>query len=89
MAFLLAILAGCATSGSSEREAVGANLGVIGDDRGGKINGGASAGNTTAAMAQVTSHCAKFGKKGSITRMDFDTGLLVFECLEQRGKSGL
>ena len=88
MTFLLAILAGCATSGSGERETAGANLSVIGDERGGKIQGGASAGNTTAATGLVTSHCAKFGKRGSITRMDFDTGLLAFECLEQKKKSG-
>ena len=34
----------------------------------------------------VTAHCAKFGKTGYITKMDYDSGTLAFECRLQRGK---
>jgi hypothetical protein len=36
----------------------------------------------------VTGHCAKYGKKGFITRMDFETGTMTFECRLQKPKAG-
>jgi hypothetical protein len=83
---MLATLAGCAATGGSELD--GVSLNVTGDDKGGKIPGGVGGANTRVAMGLVTAHCAKFGKKGVITQMDFDTGLMAFQCLQQKNKSG-
>jgi hypothetical protein len=84
----LPFVAGCAGSGGGsgggdEPSAVG----MTGDENGGKIPrgvGGASA--QSSAYEMVTAHCAKFGKKGFITRMDFETGTMTFECRLQKAK---
>jgi hypothetical protein len=76
----LAPLAGCAGSGgdlggSSSRPQ------VTGDENGGKIpNALGTRSDQTAAYQIVTSHCEKFGKKGVIIKMDYDTGLITFDC---------
>jgi len=66
----------------------GANIGlggsspnVVGDEKGGKItNTLDTPEKQTAAYSAVTTYCAKFGKKGYITKMDYDTGLVAFDC---------
>jgi hypothetical protein len=77
--FGLGALAGCAGAGG--------NLGgsdsskVVGDENGGKIpNTLSTRADQTAAYQMVTSHCEKFGKKGVIIKMDYDTGLVTFDC---------
>ena len=83
----LPLVAGCAGSGGgSGGDAPGA-MGMTGDENGGKIPRGV--GGPTAqssAYEMVTAHCAKFGKKGFITRMDFETGTMTFECRLQKAK---
>jgi hypothetical protein len=87
----LPCLAGCAGSagGSGSSEAVADPAGMTGDERGGKIPGGVG-GPTAQASAYelVNAHCAKYGKKGFITRMDFETGTMTFECRQQKAKPG-
>jgi len=76
--FALAALAGCV--------GVGNNLGsdsskVVGGENGGKIpNTLSTRADQTAAYQMVTSHCERFGKKGVIIKMDYDTGLVTFDC---------
>lgn len=83
VALSLPFVAGCASSGIG----VGSSsVSVAGDEKGGKISGGAEGANMTAAMALVTGYCEKFGKKGFITRMDYDGGTITFECRQQRAK---
>lgn len=76
-------LGGCAggTAGM-----LGADSGVIGDERGGKIPGGVGEGGKTAAsMRAVTAHCAQYGKKAFVTQMEAPAqgGLLAFVCLDR------
>jgi hypothetical protein len=82
----LPFVAGCA--GSSAGGGDGATgVGMTGDENGGTIPrgvGGATA--QSSAYALVTAHCAKYGKKGFITRMDFETGTMIFECRLQKAK---
>jgi hypothetical protein len=73
-----ALLSGCAGTdvglggGSSE---------VIGDQNGGRISNALdTADKQTAAYRSVTTYCEKFGKKGYITKMNYDTGLVTFDC---------
>jgi hypothetical protein len=84
VALALPLLAGCASSAIGDGSGA---LNVTGDEKGGKISGGAEGANMAAAMALVTGHCEKFGRKGFITRMDYDGGTLTFECRQQRAKS--
>ena len=59
-----------------------------GDENGGKIpNALGSRAEQTAAYQMVTTHCEKFGKKGIIIKMDYDTGLVTFECRLVKGRS--
>jgi hypothetical protein len=74
----LALLSGCANTsvgfggGSSQ---------VEGDANGGKIAHTLDTSDKqTAAYQAVTTHCEKFGKRGYITKMDYDTGLVTFDC---------
>jgi hypothetical protein len=83
VALSLPFVAGCASSGIGNGSS---GVSVTGDEKGGKISGGAEGANMTAAMALVTGHCEKFGRKGFITRMDYDGGTLTFECRQQRAK---
>jgi hypothetical protein len=83
VALSLPFIAGCASSGFGGGSA---DLNVAADEKGGKISGGAEGANMAAAMALVTGHCEKFGKKGFITKMDYDGGTLTFECRQQRAK---
>jgi hypothetical protein len=88
----LPLVAGCAGSGGGGGGAGGdgpSGVGMTGDENGGKIPrgvGGATA--QSSAYAMVTAHCSKFGKKGFITRMDFETGTMTFECRLQKAKPG-
>jgi hypothetical protein len=69
-----------ATSGDTVRE-------VAGNENGGKIpNALGSKAEQAAAYGMVTAHCEKFGKKGFITKMDYDTGTIIFECRLMKGK---
>lgn len=85
VAVAAACLAGCAGPGGGAG-AVSSGLSVTGNEKGGKIPGGVGGGNTTAAMSLVTAHCAQYGKKAFITRMELPTdgGLMAFECHEQK-----
>jgi hypothetical protein len=73
-----ALLSGCADAG------VGLAVGspeVVGDQNGGKIaNTLDTPDKQTAAYKTVTTYCEKFGKKGYITNMNYDTGLVTFDC---------
>ena len=61
----------------------GGGLNVVGDENGGKIAEGIGPAQGQ-AMQLVTSHCAKYEKKGFVTRMDYDSGTIAFECRKQR-----
>ena len=83
---VLSLVTGCASSGGSLEGQTG--LSVIGDERGGTIpNSVGAAGTQSSAFQMVTAHCAKFGKKGFITKMDFESGLMTFQCIVQKPKS--
>jgi hypothetical protein len=82
----LPFVAACA--GSEGRDGAMSGLGMTGDENGGTIPrsvGGAA--SQASAYETVTAHCAKFGKKGFITKMDFETGTMAFECRQQKGKA--
>jgi hypothetical protein len=73
-----ALLSGCAGSGIGLG---GSSPEVVGDENGGKIpNTLDTPDKQTAAYKSVTTYCEKFGKKGYITKMDYDTGLVTFDC---------
>ena len=83
----LPCVAGCASSGGSGDGP--ASLSLTGDERGGKIPHSVGEGSSqSSAYEMITAHCAKFGKKGFITRMDFDGGTMSFECRLQKAKPG-
>jgi hypothetical protein len=89
-AFVVALavpaLSGCAGSGGDLGGGSGSQ--VMGDENGGKIpNALGSRTEQTAAYQTVNTHCEKFGKKGIITKMDYDTGLVTFECRLLKGRS--
>src|SRR5262245_62176927 len=91
VAFVVALavpaLAGCAGSGG-ELGGGGGSSQVVGDENGGKIpNALGSRTEQNAAYQMVTTHCEKFGKKGIITKMDYDTGQVTFECRLLKGRS--
>jgi hypothetical protein len=82
---VLPLVTGCASSGGSSEGQTG--LSVIGDEKGGSIPGSVGvAGTQSSAYQMVTAHCAKFGKKGFITKMDFESGLMTFQCIVQKPK---
>jgi hypothetical protein len=84
-ALTVGLLSGCAGSGG---DLGGSGAQVAGDENGGKIpNALGSRAEQTAAYQLVTTHCEKFGKKGIIIRMDYDTGLVTFECRLVKGRS--
>lgn len=86
VAFAVPVLAGCAGSAGDLGGSGGSQ--VTGDENGGKIpNALGSRAEQTAAYQQVTTHCEKFGKKGIITKMDYDTGQVTFECRLLKGRS--
>jgi hypothetical protein len=81
----LPFVAGCAGGGGGGDGDGASGVGMTGDENGGTIPrgvGGATA--QSSAYALVTAHCAKYGKKGFITRMDFETGTMIFECRLQK-----
>jgi hypothetical protein len=81
-------VAGCASSGDGDGSGSFGGGGLTGDENGGKIpQGVGGATQQSSAYALVTAHCAKFGKKGFITKMDFDTGTMTFECRSQKPKA--
>jgi hypothetical protein len=82
----LPLVTGCASSGGSFEGPAGVS--VVGDERGGTIPGSVGTASQSSAFQMVTAHCAKFGKKGFITKMDFESGLMTFQCILQRPKSG-
>jgi hypothetical protein len=85
-ALTAALLAGCAGSGGDLASVGGSQ--VAGDENGGKIpNALGSRTEQSSAYQQVTTHCEKFGKKGIITKMDYDTGTVIFECRLLKGRS--
>ena len=75
-------LAGCATSGGRGGTE---GLAIAGDENGGKIPSSIGGGKPRQASAfqMVTAYCAQFEKKGFITQMDFETGVMTFECRRQ------
>jgi hypothetical protein len=77
-------LAGCANSSGTLQ---GTELTVIGDERGGTIPNSVGSAAQSTAYQVVTAHCGKFGKKGFITKMDFESGLLTFQCVLQKPRS--
>jgi hypothetical protein len=88
LALGLPLMAGCAGSGGgSVGEGGDGGVGLTGDENGGKIPRGVGGANAqSSAYAMVNAHCAKFGKRGFITRMDFETGTMTFECRQQKAK---
>lgn len=80
-------ITGCASSGGGGDGPSG--LSVTGDESGGTIPRSVGGANTqNSAFEMVTAHCAKYDKKGFITRMDFESGTMTFECRRQRPKAG-
>ena len=85
--FALVSLAGCAGAGGGFGG--GDSSKVVGDENGGKIaNTLGTSQDQTSAYQTVTSYCEKFSKKGVITKMDYDTGLVTFDCrvIKKTGK---
>ena len=78
------LISGCASSGGNFEGQTG--LRVIGDEKGGTIPGSVGGSAQSSAFEMVTAHCAKFGKKGFITKMDYDSGLMTFQCITQKPK---
>jgi hypothetical protein len=72
------IAAGCASPTTDLSSGPAAT--VAGDQRGGRIERGVN--ETPAAMKAAVAHCAQFGKKAQLTRMDAPSlgGLMAFEC---------
>ena len=82
-----ALLSGCAGSSGDLGSSASASA-VVGDENGGKIpNALGSRSEQTAAYQTVNTHCEKFGKKGIITKMDYDSGSVTFECRLLKGRS--
>ena len=77
MGFLL--ISGCAISGSDRGQS---GLTIAGDEKGGTIPRSVGVAATqSSAYKMIDEHCAKFGKKGFITRMDFESGTMTFVCV--------
>ena len=81
----LPLVTGCASSGGSLEGSTG--LSLIGDERGGTIPNSVGTAAQSSAFQMVTAHCAKFGKKGFITKMDFESGLMTFQCIVQKPRA--
>lgn len=65
-----------------------ADLDVTGDANGGQIRDGLKDAQSQArAMDLVRSYCQKYSKRGFVTRMDYDTNIVAFECRAQRSSS--
>ena len=79
-------LTGCASSRGNDGGP--SDLSIIGDEKGGTIprSIGGAANTQSSAYEMVTAHCAKFGKKGFITRMDFESGTMAFSCILRKAK---
>ena len=76
-ALAAALLAGCAAGVGIS----GCDPEVVGDQSGGKIaNTLDTPEKQSAAYRAVTAHCEKFSKKGYITKMDYDSGSVTFDC---------
>ena len=87
-ALALAQVSGCTGAGGDLVSSASSGAQLAGDENGGKIpNTLGSQADQTAAYQKVTTHCEKFGKKGIITKMDYDTGLVTFECRLLKGKT--
>jgi hypothetical protein len=82
---VLPSVTGCTSSGGSFEGQTG--LSIIGDEKGGTIPNSVGSAGQSSAFQMVTAHCAKFGKKGFITKMDFESGLMTFQCVLQKPKS--
>jgi hypothetical protein len=83
----LPLVAGCSGLGDSDSGSGLSGLSITGDENGGTIPRSVGAAATqSSAYQMVTAHCAKFGKKGFITRMDFEGGAMTFECVLQKPK---
>ena len=88
VASLSLLLTACSGVGSNVVATGGGRLNVMGDENGGKIAEGIGSAQGQ-AMQLVTSHCAKYEKKGFVTRMDYDSGTIAFECRKQGTQAGL
>ena len=76
----LPLVTGCASSRGSDGGPSG--ISITGDEKGGTIPRSVGVAATqSSAYEMVTAHCAKFGKKGFITRMDFESGTMTFACV--------
>jgi hypothetical protein len=84
VASALPLATGCAGSGAG----LGA-LSITGNENGGTIPSsvGAAASSQSSAFQMVTAYCAKFGKRGFITKMNFESGAMIFECRLQKTKA--
>ena len=71
--FLLAACAGAPSGGDGK---------VSGDENGGKI-AEALGPSQAQSMKTVTDYCARYDKKGFVTRMDYDANTITFECRRQ------
>src|SRR5215203_5878610 len=78
-----AFIAGCATSDGLG--GIGDRANITGDENGGRISSSVGKSNSrqSSAFQMVTAYCLKFEKKGFITQMDFETGVMTFECRSQ------
>jgi hypothetical protein len=70
---LLAACAGTSSGGDGK---------VSGDENGGKV-AEALGPSQEQSMKIVTDYCAKYDKKGFVTRMDYDANTITFECRRQ------
>jgi hypothetical protein len=82
---LCLLLTACAGDGS---KVAAGSINVVGDENGGKIAEALGPAQAQ-AMQLVTSHCAKYNKKGFVTRMDYESGTLAFECRRQSAQAKL
>jgi hypothetical protein len=55
---------------------------LAGDENGGKISEALGPAQSQ-SMKLVTSHCAMHDQKGFITKMDYDSNTITFECRKQ------
>jgi len=76
------VLSACAGTGVASSDPDN----LAGDENGGKISTALGPAQSR-SMNLVTSHCAKYDKRGFITKMDYDNNTLTFECLKQSRSS--
>lgn len=84
---LFLLLTACSGVGSNV-VSTGGSPNLMGDENGGKVVEGIGPAQGQ-AMQLVTSHCAKYEKKGFVTRMDYDSGTIAFECRKPRTQAEL